>query len=244
MKDKIKPNLKIVGDNSASGGHYNDVRIIGNSVVDGDIECIKFKSVGDTKINGSIKADHLRTVGSVSIEGSVQSDSIAITGDLKSTGDVRAGDLKITGGISTNGTIKGDNIRLTGYVAAKKNCEGESFRSDGQLSIGGLLNADEIDIRAYGQSGINEIGGDKIVVRKGRGILRVIKSALAAAGFCSEMLEVDSIEGDEIRLEYTKAKVVRGKDVIIDNGCNIELVEYKDSLRVRHGSTVKQKRKI
>ncbi len=244
MKDRTRPNLKIIGNNSASGGQYSDVRIIGDGVVEGDVECINFKSVGDSKINGSVKADHLKTVGSISVEGSVESDSIAITGDLRSTGDIRVGDLRVKGGIITKSSIKGDDVRLTGHVEVKNNCEGESFRSNGQLTIGGLLSADDIDIKAYGRSRINEIGGDRIIVRKGPGIGRVIKSALAAAGFRSEMLEVNSIEGDEIRLEYTKAKVVRGKDIVIDGGCNIEIVEYKDSLRVHHGATVKQKRKI
>lgn len=244
MKNERMPNMRIVGDNSASGGQYNDVRIVGDSEVNGDLECVNFRSIGDSKFNGNIKADHLRTVGSVSVEGSVHSDNIAITGDLKSTGDVHAGELRVKGGLNTNGNIKGENLRLTGNLSAKKNCEGESFRSHGQLTIGGLLSADYIDIKTYGQSRINEIGGDRIVVRKGPGIGKVFKYLLATAGFRNQMLEVNSIEGDEIKLEYTKAKVVRGKDVIIEAGCNIDLVEYKDSLRVHHGSTVKQKRKI
>ena len=146
MKDRTRPNLKIIGNNSASGGQYSDVRIIGDGVVEGDVECINFKSVGDSKINGSVKADHLKTVGSISVEGSVESDSIAITGDLRSTGDIRMGDLRVKGGITTKGSIKGDDVRLTGRVEVKNNCEGELFRLNGQLTIGGLLSADDIVI--------------------------------------------------------------------------------------------------
>jgi len=58
------------------------------------------------------------------------------------------------------------------------------------------------------------------------------------------ILTVNSIEGDDLRLSNTRAKVVRGKNVIIDSGCEIDLIEYTDSLQVSRGSSVKEKKKI
>ena len=44
-------------------------------------------------------------------------------------------------------------------------------------------------------------------------------------------LITDIIEGDEIYLEYTKAKIIRGNNVELGPGCEIELIEYKNSYK-------------
>jgi hypothetical protein len=44
-------------------------------------------------------------------------------------------------------------------------------------------------------------------------------------------LTVRIIEGDDIYLENTHAKVVRGNNIEIGPGCEIKLVEYKYSFK-------------
>lgn len=39
----------------------------------------------------------------------------------------------------------------------------------------------------------------------------------------------ETIEGDDIHLELTRARVVRGNNVSIGSGCDIDLVEYKNN---------------
>ena len=45
-------------------------------------------------------------------------------------------------------------------------------------------------------------------------------------------------------LECTTAGIVRGINVVIASGCNIDLVEYKDYYEVSKDSFVKEYRKI
>ncbi|MNR67595.1 hypothetical protein D3C85_1916860 [compost metagenome] len=52
------------------------------------------------------------------------------------------------------------------------------------------------------------------------------------------------IEGDDIYLENTRAKVVRGNQVVIGPGCEIDLVEYKVLLEKKKGANVKGSRKM
>ncbi|HEX3028548.1 MAG TPA: hypothetical protein VHT34_04435 [Clostridia bacterium] len=52
-------------------------------------------------------------------------------------------------------------------------------------------------------------------------------------------LQADVIEGTDIYLENTKAKVVRLNKVKIDPDCNIDQVEFTDSIEVTTGSVVK-----
>jgi len=57
-------------------------------------------------------------------------------------------------------------------------------------------------------------------------------------------LPINLIEGDEIYLEYTTAKAVRGKNVTIGRGCNIELVEYVDNFNQHNDSFIRESKKI
>lgn len=246
MNDKTRPNMKIIGDNSASGGRYAHAKIVGNGTINGDMECVTFKSVGDSRIEGNLKAEKVKTTGSIRIHGKTTAEEIRITGDLNLYGDLHAGHCRVRGGITTNGGIRAGDMSLMGYVTVKKNCEAELLKAEGQIRIDGLLNADDIDIKTHGASRISEIGGDRIVIRRGTAssLGKMLKFIFVPSSWNNATVIANSIEGDDIRLSGTRAKVVRGNNVAIESGCEIDLVEYKDQLRVSHGSSVKEKRKI
>jgi cytoskeletal protein CcmA (bactofilin family) len=246
MRTNTRADLRIVGDNSAPGGTYNNAKIIGDSIVNGDLDCSNFKCVGNTRIEGNVKADNTRIVGSLSVTGSLQSDEIRIAGNVETNGDVKSKDIVLRGGMDVRGGLKADNMRLVGYTTIKKNCEAETFRSEGPLTIVGLLNADEIDIRIYSRCKVAEIGGGRIQARRGHysKLGNLIKSFFTLGDLFKGKLIADTIEGDEIRLEDTKAKMVRGKKVFIGDGCEIDMLEYADECRIAGRSTVREKRRI
>jgi len=246
MENDKRHNLKIVGDNSAGGGYYGNARIVGNSVINGDLDCVQFKAVGDSKINGNLKSENIRIVGTISISGFARSNKVVITGNMDTNGDISSQMFVLRGGITSEGSIKGNEMKLRGYVTIKKNCETERFRADGQLTIDGLLNADNVDIKTYGVSRVSEIGGDRIVIRKGSSssVAKMIRFFFIPSDLRNGTLMADSIEGNEIRLSNTRAKVVRGRNVVIGDGCEIDLVEYQDRLDVRRGASVKERKKI
>ncbi len=246
MKADARADLKIIGDNNVSGGSYNYVHIIGDSIVNGNLDCLNLKTIGSVQINGNAKTDNAKIVGSISVSGSLESEDIRISGNIDTNADLKAKNISLKGGMDIKGGIKSDNIRLTGFVTIKKNCEAETFRSEGPLTIGGLLNADKIDIRIHSRCRISEIGGGKIRATRGHysKLGRLIKSFLIPADFFKGKLVADSIEGDEIRLEDTKAKTVRGKTVVIGERCEIDLLEYSEECRIYGKSTVKEKKKI
>ena len=59
----------------------------------------------------------------------------------------------------------------------------------------------------------------------------------------SELIS-EVIEGDEIYVEYTKAKVVRGNKVVIGPGCDIQSVEYREDFKALKDGNVKENKKI
>jgi len=52
------------------------------------------------------------------------------------------------------------------------------------------------------------------------------------------------IEGEEIDLQATKAGVVRGRNVVIGPGCEMERVEYSGSLMVAPEAKVGEQVKV
>ena len=57
-------------------------------------------------------------------------------------------------------------------------------------------------------------------------------------------LTTELIEGDEIYLENTNAKIVRGNNITIGEGCNIGLIEYSGEINISSESIVKEQKKI
>lgn len=246
IKQDVRSSLRLIGNGSASGGYYSDVKVVGDGVINGDFDCINFRSAGNSKINGNMVTKSVRIAGSSSVTGSLKSDDLRVAGNLDVLGDIKSKNIVIRGGTEAKGNIKADDIGIKGYMTVKKNCEAETFKSEGPIAIGGLLNAEQVDIRIHSTCSATEIGGETISARRGHGATlgHIIKSLFLPADFYNGKLVADSIEGDEIRLEYTKAKVVRGSSVTIGPGCEIELVEYKKDLRVSGRPLIREKRKI
>ncbi len=80
---------------------------------------------------------------------------------------------------------------------------------------------------------MSAFGGERVNVREGQGF----------AFFLDKHLYAETIEADEVRLEETTCKVVRGKTVVIGPGCQIDLVEYVDDFK-HAGGAVGTARKV
>jgi hypothetical protein len=65
-----------------------------------------------------------------------------------------------------------------------------------------------------------------------------------SSDFYDGRLDTETIEGDDIYLEYTRVKVVRGSNVKIGKGCEIELVEYENNFQQDREAKVNDSKKI
>jgi cytoskeletal protein CcmA (bactofilin family) len=178
---------------------------------------------------------------SVSIEGmgKVQGDlecvDCSIEGMATVFGSVRAQTIRIQGKASVKGDVSGEKVNLEGHVTISGKCDADKFVGAGALNIDGLLNADEISIQVGGPSRIREIGAETIRIEKegGRSLIGRLKR-----------LSAETIEGDDIYLENTKASVVRGSRVVIGAGCDIELVEYRTEFEQHKSARVGNQKKL
>lgn len=252
--------LKISGSGSANGGTYKNVSISGSGRIHGDIECRSINMSGSGSINGNIQAETIHTSGSSTMKGNVDALNIKTSGSSRFKGNVNAKELRTSGSSSfgenvncqyfktsgssrIDGKINGGEIKSSGSLKIGRDCEAEIFTGSGSVKIGGLLNADIVDLEIDYFSSIREIGGEKITVKEHTffNLFRKFINLFFSRKTC---LEVEVIEGDDIYLEVTKAKLVRGKNVVIGKDCEIEKVEYSGRLDLHDNAKVYQKVKI
>lgn len=246
MENIVRHNLKIAGEGTASGGFYDKIAVSGKADINGDFDCIDFKISGACDVNGNLKSKTGKISGEVKIKGNLESEEFKISGNSNIQGDVAVKRIKVQGGTNIGGNISSEEVNLFGEIKVEGDCNAEVFLSRGAFTIGGLLNAGELNIVLYSKSKATEIGGEKITIKKGitSKIKKIIKSIFPPSDLFDIKLYAESIEGDDIYLEDTKAKVVRGNNVIIGEGCEIELVEYKNSFEQLGNCKVLENKKV
>ncbi|MBA2876597.1 polymer-forming cytoskeletal protein [Thermaerobacillus caldiproteolyticus] len=232
-----RPDLVIAGVGNASGGVYNLVKIAGHGKLHGDIDCIDFNIQGNATIHGNVKAKVTNISGRAHMIGTLRSEQIKIQGNASIHGDIECKEIRFHGRGDVKGNVMAEEVCIHGETEIVGDCAAEVFDASGSFTIGGLLNAGNIHIKLFGNCRAKEIGGEKIEVKQ-QG-MTFFKKLFLHVGLTAE-----SIEGDEIYVEHTKAKVVRGNQVIIGPGCDIELVEYKDAFQCDKGAKVGSYKKI
>ncbi len=228
MDKKNKNDLRINGLGSSSGGSYNIIQINGKGDINGDIDCAELQINGLGCIHGNVKTGGARIAGKSEIDGNLKAQEI-ITDGMTEVG----------------GAISADKIENRGMLKVEKDCGSETFKSQGGFTIGGLLNAERIDVDIYAASRAREIGGQEIEIRSGDAFgFKKFLTSLFPGLQLDRTLSAETIEGDSIYLENATVKVVRGRDVKIGPGCKIDVVEYKTSFHQDIGATVKENRKV
>lgn len=253
-------NLILKGAANASGGQFDKVIISGSGNINGDIECEEFECNGKGKLVGDLKAREIEVDGNCKILGKITSDELEVHGVSKIDGYSKINEIDVDGrivfcdeleanGVNVDGeckvfeNIQANKLNVNGFLSAGKNCESKLFATNGKLNINGRLTAETIDVKLFWDSKVNEISGHKVVIgRVDKFLVKLISKIIRPS------LEVDTIEAEDIHISLTKAKVVRGKDITIGDGCEIDLVEYKGNLicskKAKVGKAVKIENKM
>ncbi|MFY4775407.1 hypothetical protein [Metabacillus sp. RGM 3146] len=245
MKSMEKYDLKISGNMQVAGGSFKDVLISGVGILTTDVECDFFKISGSAETKGNVLSKRGKVSGKTDIEGNLISEEFEVFGKMNVNGSGQIKEMKVEGTSAFKGSLSTEKLNVKGSIEVGKDCNAEEFKSRGNFQIGGLLNAENIDMQLHWRSKAKEIGGETIVVKRGRGssLKKILKALFLPAEFLEGTLTADTIEGDTIHLEYTKAKVVRGQKVYIGTGCEIELVEYTDHFEESADAIVRETRK-
>ncbi len=223
--------VSIAGSGKVAGGVYHTVKISGSGKVEGDLEAEELRIAGAGKVEGAARVREIVVSGSARFEGPVETESLQVAGACKVEAPLSAKEVKLAGVLKVEGNIKAHYFKGSGGVKVEGDLEAEIVSLAGKVTVDGLLSADRVEMKLEDTSFVREIGGGVIEVRRRRrgGFLEELGlSFLRRPG----SLQAVTIEGDEVYLEGTEAKLVRGKTVHIGPGCRIERVEYEESLEV------------
>ena len=246
MKEKNINDLKINGIMNLPGGTFNNVKINGHLTLTSDLVCNDIVVNGILNVEGKTKAVKGKVNGSADFNNEVEFDSLNVMGKSLASGDSRIKNLKIEGQMRIAKNLTADEVNVFGLLNINGNCNSEVFKTKGSFTVDGMLNAGTIDMEIHGRSTANEIGGEKISVVKGKKnyFNKIIKSIFSSFNFFDSRLIANVIEGDEIYLEHTKAKIVRGDSVEIGPNCEIDVVEFKNKFVKDDNSVVKENKKV
>lgn len=213
-----KNDMHISGSGTIAAGEYGGVHVSGSGRINGNISCT------DLHCSGSAKA-----VGDV-----ISSGDVKCSGSFHCCGKVEAAFVSCSGSARVDGSIKAGTIKASGSIRAS-DMEAERIVVSGGCGVPGLMNAETVEINLGGRCNVGSIGCGKLTVKLGAGC-----GWLWFGRRRDDLLEIGTIEGDEIELENTSADVVRGKNVIIGKNCSIKTVEYSQNLSVDLSSTVRE----
>jgi cytoskeletal protein CcmA (bactofilin family) len=229
-----RPNTRVAGAGDVSGGTYGEVTIAGAGAVHGDLDATSLKIAGTADVQGKVVATSVKVSGSATFNADVQASEFSVNGTTEVRGGVGAGVLKVAGACTISGSVNAQRIEIRGTTKIGGDVQSEVFDVAGVFSVGGLLNAGAVTIKVYGGCDAHDIGGESIDVRLG-------KPWAFLPFFGDRNLTADTIEGDTIYLENTRAKVVRGANVEIGPDCAIDLVEYSGTLTGHAGVVASRK---
>lgn len=241
----------------------NLIKTAGSCRIDGDVKTKELKTAGSCRVSGDVRAERIKTAGSCTIEGDVHADEVKIAGtqsvegSLKSKEITSAGSLKVSedveaekflsrGGFEIGGLLSAEEIKieLGGGKVPEIGGTRIEVRRRGR-AFWGWRRAPRVHIHHLERGPLESIFED--LGRIGEEVTRAVGEGLEHAfgwSYSPGYLEADTIEGDEIFLENTKARVVRGKKIQIGEGCEIESVEYSDSLEIAPGAQVKEQKRV
>lgn len=224
MSDSMKRNLKVMGETQSNGGSFDKVRIMGECSVSGSIDAQSCKVMGECTVSGDLSSGYLRNMGEVTVGGRLAAEESRLMGETQVNGSCALKQSSIYGELTVAKDLSGEELKVHGMLNVAGNASLETLIMRGGIKVGGLLNCDQIDIilKINAENDVKEIGAGSVSIKKRRSFF----SRAPITPF-----RADSIEGDHVSLEFTEAKVVRGVNVEIADGCTIERVEYSGSYK-------------
>ncbi|WP_010631235.1 hypothetical protein [Sporolactobacillus vineae] len=221
MSDKKGKNLKIMGETSASGGKFDKMRVMGECKIQGDVRAKNCKLMGECTIDGNLNCGFFHNMGETEIAGSLKAAEIRLIGQVHVKEQCYVRNGSIYGELNCEKDINGNQIRVRGMMRSRGNVNLEKLDMHGGIFVDGLLNCSSVDIllRFDADNYIHEIGTSKLRIRRKHSLFNNVPVV---------NFQADTIEGDDLDLEYTTARIVRGAHVSIGVGCKINKVEYTD----------------
>jgi len=239
--------MKIAGSGSIAPGEYRDIHLSGSAKLSGHIICQSLHASGAAKGESIECENDFKASGSCKFDGDIKAGSISASGAF-SCGSAEVRDaIRCSGSSSFGGDIRCTELKSAGVIRCAGNIEAETLKASGVINCGGLMNAESIDIRFCRDMTIGSIGGSNIYIRyenTNTDLFRRLLSYIKGSPVTAKVTVNSGIEGDTIDIEYTSAGQVSGRNVKIGSGCEIDSVQYSESIEIADNALVGKVEKI
>ena len=244
----MKNSIKSSGNVTIPSGDYDNITVSGNCVLCDIVRCVSFCSNGSTKADILECDQEIKTSGNASFSGAVSAENIKASGNLFCKSNVTASEkIVVSGALGVCGKIKCNSLEISGSLDCHTQIEAEEAKINGSIKCEGLINAEKLDIVSSGFSKtrmhIWGIGGSEILVLENNGaFFKALPYTVRRR--LNKMIIDTCIEGDNVHLNYVKCPRVTGNTVTIGEGCEIDLVQYHESVDISPRALVKKTEKI
>ena len=204
----------------------------------------------DLKVAGasnipSGKYSNIAIKGTSRMLGDIQCDNFFVSGVVKGESVECNGKVKIYGKAIFNNNVKSQDIEVKGKLIALDVEVADEFDCNGGV-VCDNLKAKEIELNNSGSTSIQQIEGQDIEITMSAS-KKFLRSILFFSRKKKEGLNVqvrDYIQGEDISLQYVTTPKVSGKNIVIGDGCKIDLVEYKDVIVISPKAKVGKVNKV
>lgn len=218
--------MRIAGKGNVPSGEYENIKISGNCRLYGNVRCTLFKASGTSKGESIECLEKFKTSGNTTFTGSIKAKNIRSSGSLSCV-------CREENEAKNENNIKCDALSISGKLRIDGNIEAENVKIEGALDCKGLINAESIILNADGKMNVGSIGGASIKIK--RKLISIFKRKIIVQA---------SIEGDNISLNHVICPKVTGCNVVIGKGCNIDLVQYSDGIKISKRAKIGKIEKI
>lgn len=187
-----------------------NIKISGaGTVVGGEYDEISISGSG--KIKGRTKCNTLKSSGSICCDETLEVNVLKTSGSAKFEGDLKVNEGKTSGSLLVEGTLEANKFEASGGVVVK-----------------GDVNVDEFSAK-ISKGTFENIYGDKICINS-VGTFVVDLPVVVIEG--KKEVKVENIEATTICIKDVKVDRVSGDVVCIEEGCVVNVVEYRKSLDI------------
>ena len=237
MEHTTLRSLRVSGSCRIPAGQYDEVRGSGSIRIEGNVTANSFEASGSVRGQGSLETRRFRVSGSTVMQGPVELSEGRASGSVRIDGSVR-----VLSQLVLSGAVAGERVRGSGGLFIGQEVALEEMSWSGSVQCSGLISAEAIELTLQGASEVGELAGAKIRVMLGK--VGNWTRWVPFTGSQAARLMVSEVSGDDILLEGTHAKTVRGDRVVIGAQCRIDRVEYRDSLEVHPDALVGESVKL
>jgi|GEM_PF-3597001 len=212
--------LQLNGIGKGHGGIYKSIDINGVYQLDEQVQCESFKA------QGIIRADEILVKDSFDLDGICKSQllkakRVNFTGIFKNSHTLNCEKLVGSGCLVAKGVIKAKDIQLTGKV-----------------KVQGSMESDSLQLNLTDKSFFTELSAENVKIRKE--VNHQVRLSLTPRRKDCPLIKGELVEGEDVYLDYCKINYVYGDRIEIGPHCDIEEVEFQESLNIHPTAKVKK----